>query len=141
MPSRTSPSFTGQSGFIVLTPANLPTDVGPIAFGAVDPIPVSLTVSSSFSQLTTRGQTAQLLVNALLPDGSLKDVTAQSQGTFYATSNPRIATVGADGLVTALARGRAIISARNEGVIGSATIDILVPNDADGDAMTDEYER
>ena len=52
-----------------------------------------------------------------------------------------IATVSNSGAVTAINRGRAIISVRNEGVIASITIDVVVPSDADSDGMTDDFER
>ena len=38
-------------------------------------------------------------------------------------------------------RGQVVISARNEGVLGSLVFNVAVPNDADNDGMTDEAER
>jgi hypothetical protein len=109
--------------------------------GQIDPIPVSMRLTATRALLTTAGQTAQLTATGTLPDNATKDLTHRSDGTAYTTSNPRIATVGDDGLVTAVGRGQVIISARNEGVLASISIDVSVPDDADGDGMPDDYER
>jgi plastocyanin len=109
--------------------------------GEIDPIPVSISLTSTRSVLTSVGQTAQLTAAATLPDNSTRDLSHQSDGTAYTTSNTSIATVGGDGLVTAVGRGQVIITARNEGVLASITINVSVPNDADSDGMPDEYER
>ena len=67
-------------------------------------------------------------------------MTQADAGTFWSSSNTNIASVSANGLVTARTRGRAIIQARNEGVLASFALDVLIPNDADGDGLTDEFE-
>ena len=51
--------------------------------------------------LTSEGATTQLTVTATFPDGSTSEVTAGSSGTNYTISNPAVATVSPDGLVTA----------------------------------------
>jgi len=130
----------GQSQFLTLQPNGV-TPVGDIPFGQVDPIPVSIQITSPKPTLTTKDETVQLTATATLPDGSTKDVTPQSTGTLWTSSNSVIASVSIDGLVTARRRGRAIIQARNEGVLASIAIDILIPNDADADGMPDEFER
>ena len=104
----------GQSDFVNLTP-NGDVDIKNIKFGTVDPIPVSITVSSPATSFSTLGQTTQLTVTGTLPDGTFKDLSTQILGTFYISSNPNIAAVTPDGLVTAVSRGTAIISALNEG--------------------------
>jgi hypothetical protein len=130
----------GQSNFVTLVPNGV-TAGARVRLGRFDPIPVSVQIGGPAATLTRRGQTVQLTATATLPDGTTRDVTPQATGTFWSSSNPNIAAVSLDGLVTALRRGRAIIQARNEAVLASFTLDVLIPNDADGDGMTDDFER
>jgi hypothetical protein len=129
-----------QSEFIVLVP-NGSNQVGPLKLGVIDPIPTRLEVTSYLNTFTTRGQTIQLSVRGVMPDGGVRDLTEGRRGTSYSSSNSDIATVSADGLVTGRRRGTAIISARNEGVLGAKVFTVLIPNDADDDGMTDEWEN
>ncbi len=69
------------------------------------------------------GESTQLTVTGSRQDGLLVDVTPRSQLTVYGTSNPRVATVGRDGLVTARGRGTAFITAENSGITAVARID------------------
>ena len=62
----------------------------------------------------------QLLV-AVLGD---QNVSSKASGTSCFSSNSKVATVGENGLVTAVAAGRAVISVLHGG--GEATIDVLV---------------
>lgn len=134
-------TLVGQSGYFTLS-ASGPTEIGPIEMGRQDPMPVSVSIrAAGATTLTARGQTTQLTATATLPDGTTADVSTAARGTFWSTSNPGIATVSADGLVTAVSRGQAIIQANNEGVLSSLVIQVLIPLDADGDGMSDEYER
>ncbi|HEV8348494.1 MAG TPA: carboxypeptidase regulatory-like domain-containing protein [Vicinamibacterales bacterium] len=128
------------SGFQTLVP-NGHNAIGKLTFDPNQPIPVRIEVIALTSFLTSRGQTEQLSVRGTLPNGTARDLTGASTGTFYATSNARIATVSSEGLVTAVGPGQVIISARNEGVLGSAVVTVSVPNDADLDGATDEWER
>lgn len=131
----------GQSEFISLMPASQEAVLTGIALGGVQPPPTRLELTASSPSLATAGEASTLTVVGVLPDGTRKELSTASLGTTYASSNPRIATVSADGVVTAVGRGRAIISARNEGVLASVAIDVLVPNDSDGDGMPDDWER
>ncbi|MGH8244812.1 MAG: hypothetical protein ACREUU_00090, partial [Gammaproteobacteria bacterium] len=117
-----------------------PRPVGDIDLTRVEPIPVSIQVVSSRTTLIAVGETAQLTATAALPDGTAKAVTAQSTGTTYRTSNPGIANVSADGLVTATGPGTAVISAQNEGVLAAIFITVAIGADADGDGMPDNFE-
>ena len=131
----------GQSEFFPMVSAN-GVNVPRIRIGgAIEPIPVSIRLTAPSTTLTSLGMTAQLTATASLPDNTTKDLSHRSDGTAYTTSNTRIATVSDDGLVTAVGRGQAIISARNEGVLASIAIVVSVPEDADGDGMPDDYER
>src|SRR4030088_620129 len=99
----------GQSSFISLVP-NGNTSVPQITFGAVTSAPVSLKLTSPTTSLGTQGQTVQLTVTGTLPNGSTTDLSTQTLGTLYVTSNSRIATVSVNGLVTAMARGKVVIT-------------------------------
>ena len=70
------------------------------------------------------GDTAQLTVTGNMADGSLRDLTHRSAWTIYRTSNPAVATVGADGLVSAVSAGPVFITAVNEGA--TAVLQLLV---------------
>src|ERR1051326_777721 len=112
---------SGQSGFLTLIP-NGETIASNLKIGEVDPAPVSLVLTSSQSSLTQVGQTAQLTVTGTMPNGATKDFSTRALGTLYISSNPALATVSNDGLVTALKHGAVLITARNEGA--SATFQI-----------------
>ncbi len=115
----------GQSAFFTI-PANNSTNVPPILLGSATPIPTSITVTSPAATLTTVGGTAQLKVSAMYASGPAQDVTASSAGTLYNISNPAIATVSANGLVTAVSSGTAVIQAVNEGRQGIVDIQVAL---------------
>jgi hypothetical protein len=131
---------TGQSEFFMLMPTETAADRIKIEAGVADPIPVSIEMKSDKSVLGARGETAQLFVIGTMPSG-IRDLTERSQGTTYSTSNPRVATVSNSGVVTAVSRGQVLISARNEGTLGTMAFNVTIPNDADDDGITDEFER
>ena len=129
----------GQSDFINLTP-NGDIDIKDIKFGAVDPIPVAISVSSPTSSFTTLGQTTQLTVTGTLPDGTFKDLSTQALGTLYISSNPNIAAVTPNGLVTAVSRGTAIISALNEGASSAIQLNVNVSLSTLNDGIPDSWK-
>ena len=134
----------GESPIFNFVPNGL-VQVGPIAFGDVSPIPVALELTPETTEPTLRGQRIELAVEGILGDGSSVDLADPETGTEYWSSSPRLATVGWDAdlgraFIVANERGRVLIAARNQGVLGSVEIDILIPNDADDDGMTDEFE-
>ncbi len=131
----------GMSEFFPLLPAEVPAEIGQITFGAVEPIPVSLQVTAPQTTFHTKGETARLRAVATLPDGSAKEVTSEQAGTLWMSSGSDIASVGKDGLVTVHKRGEALIQAKYEGVLASILLTVLIPNDADGDGMSDPYEQ
>lgn len=133
------PVERGQSNLFELFPDTV-VIIGPIAFGFIDPIPVSLQVSAAQTRLTMVGEQVQLRVDGVLPDGTLADMTASAGGTVYSSSNDAVAEVDEEGLVTARARGTVLITVRREGVVGSLELEIAIANDRDGDGMTDEFE-
>ena len=98
-----------------------------LIFSDTPPVtPESLRASIDQITLTALGQTTQLRVTATYADGTTNDVTPRSRWTVYRTSNPQIATVGQDGLVTAVGPGIALLTAGNEGATTVAQI-IVAP--------------
>lgn len=138
--AQTGLTLGGQSEFFVPV-ENGTIAVGAIPLGVVEPPPTSLTLSVGFATLTETGATSQLTVTGTLPDGSTQNLTAQSTGTSYTTSNSAIATVSPDGLVTASSiSGTAIVSARNEGALATVFITVALAEDTDGDGLPDDFE-
>lgn len=111
-----------------------------ISLDVFRPVPVSVALSAPVIILTTVGETVQLTATATLPDNSTLDVTAGSTGTAYRTSNPSIATVDQDGLVTAASSGTVLISATNEGAVGLIRIQVVQSGGSDGDGIPDDLE-
>src|SRR5262249_43150974 len=108
--------------------------------GTVTPAPVSIAISALSTSFTTLGQTSQLTVTGTLPDGTTTDLSTRALGTLYITSNPRIATVSADGLVTAVSHGVAIITSRNEGGSGTVELSVNTPVRTVGDGIPDDWK-
>ena len=130
----------GQSDFFVPI-GNGTVPLGDIALGVIEPIPTAIQITALNTNLTNTSETTQLTVTGTLPDNSLKDLTTQSSGTSYTSSNSSIASVGSDGLVTAgAASGTAIISARNEGVLASILITVALSADDDSDGLPNDFE-
>jgi len=103
-----------------------------IRFGTVAAVPGILTVTTPNTTLSSVGATAPLIVTSTFPDGNQGDVTAATSGTNYTTSNPGVATVSLDGLVTAKSSGTAVISAMNEGALGVIAINIVLSGASHG---------
>ncbi|MEM7408858.1 MAG: FG-GAP-like repeat-containing protein [Myxococcota bacterium] len=103
------------------------------------PVPERLRVTAPSVTLITAGETTQLLVEAVLPGGSEVDVTLASE-VQYRSTNDSIATVSPDGLVTAVASGRSLISVLYQGALGILALDVVVGGDADGDGIPDDLE-
>lgn len=95
------------------------------------PVPVALAVT--FANATVRAnETVQATATATLADGSTRNVTPRAQHTTWRCSNPAIATISEDGLVTGVAPGVAMITATNE---GAAAVGRVVVTSA-GDPLT-----
>ena len=133
-------TMSGESDPFVV-PANGIVNLPKLTFTRSTPIPQALTVTASSGTIGTIGGTVQLTVIARFADGLQKDVTTSAAGTQYGASNPAIATVSADGLVSAVKAGLVLIQATNEGASGMTSIQVvLAGNDTDGDGMPDDYE-
>jgi hypothetical protein len=122
---------SGQSALFTIA-ANRMNAIPPITLGPTTPIPNLLTITASLATLTQPGQTAQLTVTATYADNSTKNVTPASTGTQYIVSNTNIATVSANGVVTAVSSGTVLIQAVNEGTQGIITIQVLVSGASHG---------
>ncbi len=105
------------------------------------PIPVSLALTSPSATLSGALPSVQLTALGKLVDGAEVDLTASSQGMSYQSSNPAIATVSADGLVTGVTSGRVLVTATYEGVAGAVSLLVGLTGDTDGDGLPDDYER
>ncbi len=129
----------GASAYITLN-ANRETEIPEITFGTVNPPPVSVSVTATNNTLSSAGQTVQLTVTGTLPNGTATDLSTQALGTLYVGSFPQVATVSADGLVTAVGHGTAIITARNEGATSTVSINVNLPNSTVGDGIPDSWK-
>ncbi|WP_377894946.1 Ig-like domain-containing protein [Alteromonas sp. R78001] len=133
-------TVSGQSDYFAVV-QNSVVQVGDIQFENVAPIPSDLNFSASTPiSLDTIDQTFQLTITASYSDDSVQDVTSEISGINYGSTNPAIASVTANGLVTAHANGIALISARKDGVLVSRAVNISTSGDADGDGLPDDYE-
>jgi YVTN family beta-propeller protein len=122
---------SGESELFTITAGRM-NGVSPINLGSTTPIPNTLTLSASPTTLTQAGQPTQLSVIATYANGSTQNVTAASAGTQYIASNPAIATVSVNGLVTAVSSGTVVIQAINEGTQGITTIQVLISGASHG---------
>ena len=128
----------GQSELLYGVP-NGDTEVGEISFKQYIPVPVSLTLTASTTELDLSTPQASLSVTANLPDGSTSDLSLSSFGTVYFTTSD-VVEVTQDGVVTAKKAGTAIVSAQHEGVLASLEFNVFFPEDNDGDGLPDSYE-
>ncbi len=131
---------SGQSDYFTLL-ANSVNEVSEIYFDNLDPVPVSLSFADALPvTINGAGTTLQLGVTANYADGSSVDVTGGASGTNYRSTNGAIATVSADGLVTAVSSGTALISARKDEVVVVKQVNVITAGDKDGDGIPDDYE-
>ena len=138
---RNGVTTSGESAFFTI-PANGAVNLPSIVLNSTTQIPTSLALTPPTPTLTAVGQTTQLTVTATYPDNSTRDVTAGSTGTNYITSNPAIATVNANGLVTAVTSGTVVIQATNDGSTGIIRANVVLSNvDSDGDGIPDDVEN
>lgn len=130
----------GESDFFTV-PVNGALNLPRIILGPVTQIPASIRIAAGTLSLTASGQTTQLVVTATYPDKTTKNITVNSTGTNYTTSNPVIATVSANGLVTAMASGTVVIQATNDGAAAMVSVNVVLSGvDTDGDGIPDDAE-
>jgi hypothetical protein len=122
---RNGTTLFGQSNTFTLG-ANQAVNLPPIFLGNASPIPTGINVTTATTTLTQAAQTTQLSSIATFPGGTTQDVSASSAGTQYQISNPNIATVSANGLVTAVSSGTVVIQALNQGAQGIINIQVAI---------------
>jgi hypothetical protein len=81
-----------------------------------------------------------MVVFASLSDGGTAEVGRATNGTIYRSSSPTVASVSADGLVTALSRGTTIITAQNEGATATLQISVNPSDSTLGDGIPDSWK-
>jgi hypothetical protein len=127
-----SDGTVGQTKFVFPAPNDEFAITGDIQWGKLDPAPTALGLSSATKRVTT-GQTAQLLVKATSIDALVRDVTNRTEGTVYAVSNPLLASVSENGLLTVLplfasgSSARVVATAINEGGVAGSYMFVLGP--------------
>ncbi len=132
---------SAQSELLTFTGPGLTLDVTMLSdLGDVDPIPVALVLTTPTPVLTASLPSVQLTTTGRLVDGSELDLTHSDTGTVYLISNPGFATVSTDGLVTAVSSGTVLVTAIQEGVIGTLALRIELTTDSDADGIPDDFE-
>lgn len=130
---------SGQSDWFVVPPNGI-VKVPEIRFDAAGPVPSRLALRAPVSTLASVNATVQLTATATYPDGRTADVAGSSRGTNYTSSNPAIASVSEQGLVTARASGVVILTALNDGASGLVRVSVVLSGDSDGDGIPDDVE-
>lgn len=130
-----------HSNYITLDPSQ-PLLVGQLTATTLDATPVTLQLfsSSGSPNLPTVGSTVQMVVFASLSDGGTSEVSPAANGTVYRSSSPTVASVSADGLVTALSRGTTIITAQNEGATATLQISVNPSDSTLNDGIPDSWK-
>ncbi len=130
-----------QSGLLKLVP-NGTTKIGVLDQSTITPIPVSLQVSTmeTDTSISIVGGTLHLAVFGTFADGSQSALNYPDSGTTYTSSNPAIATVDSNGVVTAVSRGSVNITARNEGATATIQINITTILSTVGDGIPDDWK-
>ncbi len=131
---------SGESGLFSIA-ANGAVNLPNIKLGTASPILEALTISPANPVLTSPGQSLQLTITARYPNGSTGNVTTAATGTSYTISNPAIASISPNSLVTAVSGGTVVVQAINDGAPGIATVRVaFASRDSDGDGISDEIE-
>lgn len=120
---REGETIFGASDLVFGVPGGF-LSIDDLAFSNAADIPVDLSLETATTELTSSQPSAQLSVSGILPDASIVDVTASSTGTAYLSSNPSIASVSPEGLVTGSASGNVLVTAIHEGVIGTIEMSV-----------------
>jgi protocatechuate 3,4-dioxygenase beta subunit len=126
---RAADFWYGQSGFFEVANGATQRFTGSFPV-ATEPPPQTVRLSVT-ADVTPIQDTAQLTVTATLSDGTAVDATARAEGSSYSTSNPAIATVDENGLVTGVSSGIAFVTARREGAAAVTRVVVAL-----GDPLT-----
>src|SRR4051812_13980363 len=123
---------SGQSNLVNIPP-NGTIKIAKINFDAPIDIPQRLTLAAPVTVLSGVGATLRLTATGTYPDGSTKDLSSAETGTSYRSTNPAVAGVDANGVVTAHSSGVFLISALNEGALAVLRLQVVLSGDSDGD--------
>lgn len=129
---RNGVTLTGQSAPFSIGIGQSVNVLPAIVLGNPTPIPTALILTAPTTTLTQAAQTTQISAMANYPGGTAQDVSASSSGTQYQVSNPKIATVSANGLVTAVSSGTVVIQALNQGAQGIINIQVAISGASNG---------
>ena len=133
-------TVSGQSDYFNLTNNGI-TNVSEIQFDNLEATPTEINfMPVAPITLAGVGKTQAMKVVAKYRDGKEKDVTAAVNGINYSSTNKAIASVSAEGLVTAVGNGTAVINARKDGVLASQRVTVSTQGDLDQDGMPDDWE-
>ena len=137
----------GESGLFSFVPNGF-TPIGPIGLGGLSFLPVAIEIRPGTTVLDQVGARTILNVVGFLPNGDEIDLSDPGKGTEFWSSAPRLArlvTVGEPPdqrvALEAVDRGKVLVAARFEGLLSSVEVELPIPNDADGDGLTDEFEE
>jgi hypothetical protein len=130
---------SGASEMLQVPPQGI-IQVPEILFDQPPRIPASLELSSPVVTITEAGAQVQVAVTGFYPDGGTADLSSADAGTDYRVSNPAVATVDGDGLLTAHASGAVLVSAVNEGALAVLRLEVITSADSDGDGLPDDWE-
>lgn len=132
-------TLSGASDFFTITP-NRMNAIPQVELGTGAATPASITLTLSTTTFSFPGETAQATVTARFPNGSFQDVTPATAGTVYSSSSPAVATVDADGRLTAVGSGRTLVAALHEAILDSVLVTAILSADSDGDGLPDDFE-
>ena len=104
--------------FLQLPPEDAPVTV----------IPLSISVSPATIVLFGSATTQTLAVDARFSDGSMRTLTG-ADGVGFQTSEPGAATVAADGTITPVSSGRAIVTVSYDGLIQRVPVLVVIPEE------------
>ncbi|ADW69524.1 carboxypeptidase regulatory-like domain-containing protein [Granulicella tundricola] len=137
---QTDGSLLGStSDYLTLIP-NGSTSLPLLPIGPLSAQPSALKVQALSGALSAVGATVQLETQAIDPSTYSYDYTKVTKGTTYTSSNAAVATVDANGIVTAKGPGAVIITARNDGLSSTILLTSFGLLDSDGDGLPDSYE-
>src|SRR4026207_2432244 len=75
-----------------------------------------------------------------MPPAAPPTTAAAPPGPRYVVSNQAIATITADGVLTALSSGTVLVQATNEGTAGFTSVRVVLSADSDGDGLADDLD-
>ena len=132
-------AYEVQSAF-VLGVVRGETIFGPLELVQASIVPQLLSVETLDPVLDEIVASTSLSLTATLQDGSELDLSGATEGVFYRSSNPAIANVSADGIVSAVSSGTVLVTANYEGLVAAVQLDVVFGDDQDGDGIPDDFE-